>query len=529
MTAEVADLLLTRGVVYTMDPQKPRLEAVAVAGDRILATGTSSELAGYKGPNTTVIDLAGRALVPGFYDAHQHQVYRGLATKQVNGRAHSIDELIARVRARASDVPAGTWIEGVGYDDGSLRERRHPNRKDLDEAAPGHPTFVTRTCGHIMALNSLALRAAGITAETPDPPGGRIDRDPATGEPTGIIREKAMERLRRVVPLPTTVEIMSAIEETAEANLRAGVTSLWEPSIEPSQLDAYLELEARGRLTIRVTMAHKRILRDGTKVALPQPRRGPWLTTAGVKVFQDGAIAPRTAALSEPYEAEPENRGLLIMSQDELDELVCEIHTAGLQACIHAIGDAAIDSALTSIERANAKLPRLDARHRIEHCGLPLPYLHERIKALGVVAVLQPPFIHFHGDTYASNLGAERARWLYPTRTLMGLCPIAGSSDGPVVPDCRPLFGIRVAMTRLSAQRNVVTPEEKVGFHDALRMYTLGGAVAAHEEDSKGSIAPGKLADLVVLGADPGKVEPDQVDQVPVEMVFVGGLQVAGG
>jgi predicted amidohydrolase YtcJ len=528
MTAEVADLLLTRGVVYTMDPKKPLVEAVAVAGDRILATGTSSELAGYKGPNTTVIELAGRALVPGFYDAHQHQVYRGLATKQVNGRAESIDELIVRVRARASGVPAGAWIEGVGYDDSSFKERRHPNRADLDQAAPGHPAFVTRTCGHIMALNSLALRAAGISAATPDPPGGRIDRD-ASGEPTGVIREKAMEMLRRVVPLPTQEEIRSAIERTAEANLQAGVTSVWEPSIEPNQLDAYRELESMGRLTIRVTMAHKRVLRDGTRVPLPEPMRGDWLTTAGVKLFQDGAIAPRTAALSQPYEDEPDNRGLLIMSQAELDDHVCEIHTAGLQACIHAIGDAAIDSALTSIERANAKLPRPDARHRIEHCGLPLPALHKRIERSGVVAVLQPPFIHFHGDNYANNLGPDRARWLYPTHTLMDLCKVAGSSDGPVVPDCRPLFGMRAAMTRTTSRGNVVAPEEKVGFHDALRMYTLGGAVAAHEEDSKGSIAPGKLADLVVLGADPGKVEPDQVDQIPVEMVFVGGSRVVGG
>ncbi len=527
MTADVADFLFTGGVVHTMDPERPRAESVAVANDRILATGTNSAVLAYKGPNTTVIELAGRAVIPGFYDAHQHQVYRGLATQQVNGRSQSIDELIARVRARASALPDGRWIEGVGYDDSSFNERRHPNRGDLDQAAPGHPTFVTRTCGHIMVLNSLALRAAGITAATPDPPGGRIDRDPM-GEPTGVIREKAMEMLRRVVPLPTGAQIRSAIELTAKANLDAGVTSVWEPSIEPNHLDAYRELESTGRLTIRVTMAHKRILRDGTGVPLPERMRGDWLTTAGVKLFQDGAIAPRTAALTEPYEAEPDNRGLLIMSQDELDQHVSDIHAAGFQACIHAIGDAAIDSALTAIERANAKLPRPDARHRIEHCGLPLPALHWRIEKAGVVAVVQPPFIYFHGDNYANNLGPDRARWLYPTHTLMDLCAVAGSSDGPVVPDCTPLFGMRVAMTRTTSRGNVVGPEEAVGFHDALRMYTLGGAVAAHEEDVKGSITPGKLADLVVLAADPAKVEPGQIDQVPIDLVFAGGRQVAG-
>lgn len=529
MAADFADLLLRGGVVHTMEPSLPQAEAVAVAGDSILAVGASSDLVAYKGPKTRVIELAGRALLPGFYDAHQHQVYRGLAAQQVNGRTGSIVELVARVRARAAEVPAGTWIEGTGYDDSRLEERRHPNRWDLDEAAPEHPTFITRTCGHVMALNTLALRAAGISASTPDPAGGLIDRDPDTGEPTGVIREKAMEPLRRVVPLPSKVEIMAAIEQTAQANLRAGVTSLWEPSIEPNQLEAYIELEALGRLSIRVTMAHKRILRDGSRVPLPTLRRSDWLSTAGVKLFQDGAIAPRTAALSEPYVEDPSNVGLLILPQSELDELVREIHVAGLQACIHAIGDAAIESALTAIERAMSAAPRPDPRHRIEHCGLPLPWLHERLRRSSVVAVLQPPFVHFHGDVYSRNLGPERARWLYPAHTLEGLCRIAGSSDGPVVPDCRPLLGMRVAMTRRSSQGTLVAPDEAVGFHEALHMYTLGAAEAAHEEARKGSLAPGKLADLVVLAADPARIEAEELDRVPVEMVFVGGRQVAGG
>lgn len=527
--AERADLLLTGGTVYTMEDSRPLVDAVAVAAGRVLATGSRQEVMAYRGPGTTVIELAGRALVPGFYDAHQHQVYRGLAAHQVDGRAESIEQLVMRVRERAARTRAGAWIEGTGYDDSRLAERRHPNRRDLDLAAPENPVFITRTCGHVMALNSMALNAAGITADTPDLAGGRIDRDPSTGEPTGVIREKAMQWLRRVVPHPTKAEISSAIVETGQANLRAGVTSLWEPSIEPNQLEAYLELEANAALPLRVTMAHKRILRDGTMVPLPEPRRSVWLTTAGVKLFQDGAIAPGTAALSEPYVGGPENRGLLIMPQTELDELVGEIHRAGLQACIHAIGDAAIDSALTAIERAQAAAPRSDPRHRIEHCGLPLPWLHERLKRLGVIAVLQPPFLHFHGDAYSRNLGPERSRWLYPARTLLSLCRVAGSSDGPVVPDCRPLLGIRVALTRRSQSGAPIGLEEALRIQDALRMYTLGAATAAGEEADKGSVAPGKLADLVVLGADPAKVEAEELDRVPIDMVILGGNLVVGG
>lgn len=521
-----ADLIFRGGRIYTADPSRPHAQALAVSGDRISAVGAESDVVAEKGPGTTVVDLRGRTLVPSFYDAHQHQLYRGLSFRQVNGRADSIDELISRVHERSQGQAEGTWIEGVGYDESRFKEGRHPQRADLDLAAPRHPTFVTRTCGHVIVLNSMALAAAGINRDTPDPAGGLIDRDPATGEPTGLIREKAMERLRRVVPQPDHQELVSAIGAAADANLRAGVTSVWEPSIEPNHLEAYLELEADGRLPLRVTMAHKRILRDGSMVPLPERRRGRYLSSAGVKLFQDGAIAPRTAALSEPYVDEPDNRGLLQMPQDDLDARVAEIHQAGLQACVHAIGDAAIESALDAIERAMAGDPRPDPHHRIEHCGLPLPYLQPRLQQLGVVAVLQPPFLHFHGEVYSRNLGPERSRWLYPTRTLLGLCRVAGSSDGPVVPDCRPLLGMRAAMTRQSWTGLGIGLEEAITLDQALAIYTAGAAAAAGEERLKGTLTPGLLADLVVLGGDLAQVAPHEIDQVPVEMVAVGGRVV---
>lgn len=521
-----ADLIFRGGRIYTMDRSQPYPEALAVSGDQITAVGVDSTVMADKGPGTVVLELRGRALLPGFYDAHQHQLYRGLSFRQVDGRAQSISELVAQVRERSQHQPSGTWIEAVGYDESRFAEGRHPGRGDLDSAAPSHPAFVTRTCGHVMVLNSLALAAAGIGRDTPDPAGGRIDRDPLSGEPTGLIREKAMERLRRVVPQPDHRELISAILSAETANLRAGVTSVWEPSIEPDHLAAYRELEADDRLRLRVTMAHKRILRDGSVVPLPEARRGGHLSTAGVKLFQDGAIAPRTAALSQPYVGEIANKGLMQMPQEDLDARVAEIHRAGLQASIHAIGDAAIDSALTSIERAMASDPRPDPRHRIEHCGLPLPPLPARLARLGVVAVLQPPFLHFHGDVYCRNLGLERSRWLYPIRTLLGLCRVAGSSDGPVVPDCRPLLGMRVAMTRLSWTGRRVGPEEAITLQQALAIYTAGAAAAAGEEGLKGRLAPGLLADLVVLGGDPAQVVVDEIDQLPVELVAVGGRMV---
>jgi predicted amidohydrolase YtcJ len=519
-----ADLVFYGGAVHTMDPGRPQAEAVATAGDRIIAVGATTDVLAHRGPTTLLVNLAGRALVPGFYDAHQHQVYMGLSFREVNARTASIEELVGRVRERALGVPGGTWIQGSGYDDNKMAEHRHPDRWDLDRATADHPVFLTRMCGHVMALNSLALAKAGISRDTPDPAGGGIDRDAQTGEPTGILRETAMEHVRRVVPLPSAAELETAILEAAQLNLSLGITSVWEPSVEPDHVRAYRDLEADGRLPVRVTMAHKKVLRSGEHVPLPRPFRGPWLSLQAIKLFQDGGIGPRTAALSEPYTGEAGNRGLLRWSQAELDALVDEIHRSGLKVSIHAIGDAAIGSAISALEAALAGLPRPDHRHRIEHCGVFLPPLHRRLARLQAIPVVQPSFLYYDGDVYMRNVGPRRSRWIYPILTFLQLgLAVAGSSDGPVVPSHAPLLGIRTALTRRTVQGQIVTPEERLSFTQALSLFTLGAAIADGAEQEKGSISAGKFADLVVLGGDPALVHPEGVAEIPVEMTIVGG------
>jgi predicted amidohydrolase YtcJ len=514
------DLIIAGGSIHTADPLRPHAEAVAVTGERLTAVGRRTDVLALRGARTEILDLGARALLPGFYDAHQHQLYAGLAQGQVDARTSSIAELIERLRARAAERPAGTWIEASGYDETRFAEQRHPTRDDLDRATERHPVLVTRTCGHVMALNSLALAAAKVEPTTADPDGGRIDRAPESGEPTGVVRERAMELVRRVVDLPDAAALTRAILDAASENLRLGITSVWEPSVEPPHIAAYERLEAEGRLPLRVTMAQKKVLRSGERVSLVPPFRRSRLSLVGVKLFQDGALAPRTAALSEPYPGDDENRGLLQWPQDELDSLVEEAGRGGFQVSIHAIGDAAIASALDAIERLAAP----HAHHRIEHCGLPLPYLHERLRRAGVVAVPQPAFIHFHGDVYAANVGDARARWLYPLRTLLSVCAgVAGSSDGPVIPDRSPLFGIAAAMGRRTSGGAILTGDEQLGFEEALHLYTRGAAFAANEEGLKGTLSEGKLADLVVLGEDPSDMPAEDVASVPVEMTFVGG------
>jgi hypothetical protein len=517
-----ADFVFVGGRILTLGTAVP--EAVAVADRRISAVGSKDEVLEQRGPATTVVELDGRTLLPGFYDAHQHQVYAGLARRQVDGRTDSIDELCARVREAARGRAPGEWIEGTGYDESRMAERRSPTRRDLDRASLDRPCFVTRTCGHALVANSAALASASIDRTTPDPAGGWIDRDPATGEPTGLLREAAMQLIRRVVPQPSQAELEAAILDAAAANLRLGITSVWEPSVEPNHVEAYESLERVGRLPIRVTMAHKKVLRSGEDVPIPTGYRRERLSLVAVKLFQDGAIASHTAALSDPYVGQPDNRGILQWPQAELDALVAEIDAAGLQVSIHAIGDEAIRSALVAIGAAVRARPRPDHRHRIEHCGLPLGDLPSKVSELSVVPVLQPSFLHFHGDTYFANLGPERSEHLYPVKTLLeARGVVAGSSDGPVVPDVNPLHGVRVAMTRSSASGRILGAHEGVSLEEGLGLYTHDAAFAAHEEGLKGTITTGKLADLVVLGEDLTRLPADELDSAEVELVLVDG------
>jgi hypothetical protein len=522
-----ADLLFTHGVVRTFDSDYPAAEALAVERGRIVAVGANADILALRRTGTQVIDLRGKTVLPGFIDAHQHQVYMGLSFQQVDATAAavaSIGEILERVRQRAERTPSGEWIEGRGYHDARLQEKRNPTRDDLDRAAPDHPVFLTRVCGHIMSVNSRALQLAGINRNTPDPAGGSIDRDPATGEPTGVLRETAMQLIRRVVPLPSPTMLRRAILDAAEHNLRHGITSVWEPSIEPDQLEVYRALAANGELPVRVVMAHKKVLRSGEEVPIPPRFTGDWLSLVAVKLFQDGGFGGATAALTSAYTNAPETRGLLVWEQDALNQHARAIHEAGLRISIHAIGDAAIISVLDAIEYAVGDSWSVNYRHRIEHCGLPLPPIPERLKRLNVVVVLQPPFLWNDGDVYMDRVGAERSRWLYPIKTLLdGGVPVAGSSDAPVVPDINPLLGIKTAVTRKAKTGQVVAPEERISVEEAISLYTTRAAYACGEEEFKGSLSVGKFADLVVLGEDPFRVNSDELSAIPIEMVVVNG------
>ncbi len=524
-----ADLVFLNGTVITIDNARPSAEAVAVVGNRIARVGTSDEMREEVGPGTRVVDLGGRALLPGFNDNHTHPISYGVGLGLIDARPASIPSLAAlqdAFRAAAKNgAGRGDWLLARGYDDSRLDVRRHPTRQELDVATDSRPAFLTRTCGHLGVANTAALARAGITRATPDPEGGQIDRD-AHGEPTGLLRETAMRLVQEQIPRTTRAQMKDALRAAGERFLAYGITSVGEASIRTSdELAAYQELERAGELPVRV---YTMMLIDDTLDALASlgMRTGfgnEWLRIGPAKLFQDGSGGGRTAAMSTDYVNDPGNRGITIYDQEGLNERFARAHEAGFQLAAHAIGDLAITMILDAYELALTKSPKTNHRFRIEHCGMCTPEIIDRLARLEIVAVPQPNFIYELGDSYIRNFTEEQLACSYPGRTWFDREIVAvGSSDVPVV-DCNVLRNLTSAVTRLTATGQRMGPEQGVTIDEALRMFTINGAFASFEEQSKGSITPGKLADLVVLSADPRTVPAEELPSLSVDLRLVDG------
>ena len=503
------------GVILT---PSGRAEALAVYSDRIIKVGTVEEVSRLIGPRTRVVDLGGKFVIPGLIDAHVHLSGYGLSLTQLNLRGtKSIRELKEAIRERALSLDKGEWILGRGWDQELFEERRYPNRWDLDEVAPENPVFLRRICGHVCVVNSKALEMAFITKDTKDPPGGKIDRD-ERGEPTGILRESAVKLVYKKIPPPSLEQLKEALARAMHEAVKRGLTSIHFMCSErfPDELRALQMLRKEGKLLLRIYLVPPyEFLKELEEVGLSTGFGDSMLRIGGIKIFADGSLGGRTAALEEPYADMPGNKGILIHPPEELKEIVLRVHRAGFQAVIHAIGDRAIRVALDAIESAIREEPR-DHRHRIEHASLVNPRILERMRELKVVAVCQPHFIFT--DFWAKDrVGPERARWVYALKSLMKNVVVAGSSDCPVEP-IDPLRGIWAAVTRPFLPKN-----ERLTVEEAIQIYTKGGAYASFEEDEKGTIEEGKLADFVVLSDDITKTEPDKIKEINVEMVVVGG------
>lgn len=514
-------LLFSNGTIHTVDPSLPNPEAVLVGGDgRIAAVGARADL---DRPDLRHVDLAGRTLIPGFNDAHVHVSWLGmLLTSLVDTRIHvapNIPAIVERLAARARSQPAGSWVEGVGYNEALLPEGRHLTRLDLDRASAEHPILVTRTCGHIAVANSLALRLAGVDAATPDPPGGVIVRD-AGGAPTGQLQETAMALVAHLIPAPGPELVAEAIAAAQRHQLSLGITSATDPDVSPDQIEVYRAMDARGELRVRMNLLAGR--RNGDlRFPLPEVYLSDMLRVDSVKFFADGGMTSATAAISTPYR-ETGTTGVMIWEDEDLADSMWEAHSAGLRIGTHANGDVAIEQVLRIYELLEQRQP--GKRHRIEHLALPTSEQLARLRAIGAMAATQTVFLPAMGATFRRYMPEHFYARAYGVRAMLdaGLT-VALSTDAPVVADDNPLLGLKSAIDRRDHAGVPLGAEQAIGPAEALWAYTQAGAILSGDEPNRGSITPGKWADLAVLSGDPLKTPSDDLLGLVVEQTYLAG------
>ena len=532
-----ADLVLLNGKIVTVDSSGTIEEAVAVRDGRFLKVGSSEEIRRLAGSKTRIIDLKGKTVLPGFIDTHEHCIRKGMRGDWVDCASPpigTIDQLVEALAAKAHEKAEGEWVVGYGFDETKLEDRRWPTRYDLDKASPRNPIYLGRAGGHNAVANSVALEIAGITKDTPQPSGANIGKDDS-GEPTGRLDEvAAMNMVRGKIPAPTdeeSVEIMVENWPAVEEELLGwGLTTIHEAHIKAPEALAYQELLKEGKLRLRAGLMLDGMAPYGGHATSDLARQGirtgfGWgdrLYVVGVKIGVDGAMGSLTASLTKPYANDPGNRGINRVTQEELTEETVQIHQAGNRACIHAIGDWAIDIALNAIEEAVKSREWDDHRHRLEHAGYVRPDQLDRIARLGVAVSASIGFCHPIGDSHIDALGEERLPGYYPMRSFKDHGIVAaGNSDG--FGKNWAITGIHGCVTRRSSTGRSLAEEQAIPMMDAIRAYTINAAYLERKEEEKGSIEPGKLADMVVLDRDFLTVDPGEIIETRALMTIVGG------
>ncbi|MCE9544903.1 MAG: amidohydrolase [Planctomycetia bacterium] len=523
-----ANLVVRNAVVITVDHARPAATAFAVRDGRFVTVGDEKDVRPLIGPATQVIDAGGRCVTPGFYDAHLHPQPEYPEDSPLGvvdcdpSQVKTIDELIARLRAKADRTPPGQWVKGFRYQDTKLG--RHPAREDLDKVSTKHPVYLDHSSWHLAAANSFALRLAHVTRETKDPEGGRFDRD-GQGEPTGVLRETARQLVLDAGPTPplaTTAQKLAGMRACFRQYVRNGITSIADAGATPETLQLYQLVQSEEPL-LRIYVMMRYAHLEALKTCVAQHGRGnEWLKLGAVKHFHGNSLSGQTCWLYQPYHDRPGYFGIPPQdSQEKLNQIVLEIHRAGFQACIHSNGDREIDMVLNAYAHALDEMPRADHRHRIEHCSVVNEQILKRIRQLGVVVALHS-YEWEHGDKMEAY-GPERWDWMHPNRAALDLgIPVAGTSDSPVS-EPRPLLRIQSMVTRTSAEGKVYGARQRVSVEQAIEIWTLGSAFASFDEKEKGSITPGKLADFAVLSTDPRKVPADKIKDIRVLMTVVGG------
>ncbi len=533
LAAPAADLIVTNAKVFTADPARPECEAVAILGDRVVAADSRAEIDAWRGPATRVIDAGGRRVVPGFNDAHVHFVTGGMDLDNVDLKnAATPEEFTRRIAAQAARTPKGEWVLGGNWDEQMWDPATLPDRTLIDRVTPDTPVFLSRYDGHMALANSAAIRLAGVTAKTPDPPGGTIVHD-ASGAPNGLFKDAAMTAVYKVIPPFTHDQRLRAARRALAHAARLGVTSVQDMNPDYADVAVYAELLERGELTARIYAAPPLAgWEDQAKIGIRRSFGSPWLRLGALKGYADGSLGSTTAYFFEPFTDTPGTRGLLSDEMQPLSgmrERMTRADAAGLQLCIHAIGDQGISMILDLFADVAKVNGARDRRFRIEHAQHVAPKDFERFAAQKVIASMQPYHAIDDGRWAQKRIGPERIKTTYVFRTFLDRgVRLALGTDWSVAP-LDPMQTLYAAVTRATLDGKNPggwMPEQKITIKEAVEAYTLGSAHAEFQEKEKGSIAVGKLADLVILSDDIFAIDPKTIKNVTVRVTIAGGRVV---
>lgn len=522
------DLILYNATIYTVDPAVPVAQAIAISNGWINAVGSEKEILNLATASTKKIDIGGKTITPGFVDAHSHPAYSGRAhLRYVDCSLDSIEKIKQAILKKSKEIPPGEWVVGFKYDDTKTIEKRFINRNDLDTIAPNHPVMINHRGGHTAYVNSVALKLAGIDQNTPDPQGGKIGRDSKTKELTGQLLENGVDAVSKLIPNEfTRKDYQEAVKLITKMMAKTGVTSVTDAYGTPLDLRAFQDARHADELAIRVyCMIGSGQVDEMMEAGIRTGFGDEWVRVGGMKLTCDGSISERTARLSKPYVGRPHDFGITVMDEDELFEHAQKAHLDDWQLGIHANGDVAIEQVLNVYERLQKVYTRKDPRFRIEHCTVINDEILSRMKKLNVIPTPFSTYVYFHGEKM-KEYGADRVENMFALRSFLDAnIKVTQASDYPPGP-FEPMMALQSSVTRTDMNGNVWGGSQRVSVSEAIKVGTINGAYASYEEGIKGSLEPGKLADLVVLEQDPHKVEPATIVDIPVERTMVNGRWV---
>ena len=525
---EKADLILYNADIITVNPNQPSAEAIAISGDKIIGVGSNEDIMNLSSAYTKKINIGGKIITPGFIDAHSHPSGAGRShLRNVDCDLRSIEEIKNAIFERSKKTPKGEWISGFKYDDTKTKEKRYINNIDLDEVSPDHPVIIFHRGGHTAYVNSLALKIAGIDEETPDPKGGNIERDLETGNLNGRLLETATYLVEKFIPNQfTRSDYQAGVKLISEMLSKSGITSVTDAGTSVKSLQSFEDSYNSGELKTRVYCmirgyAFDEVNDSGKKTGFGDE----WVKIGALKLVCDGSISERTARLSEPYIGRPDYYGIIINNEDEIFDQAIKAHLNDWQIAVHANGDVGIDITLKVFERLQKEKKRFDPRFRIEHCTIINKSLVQRIKELEVIPNPFSTYVYFHGEKM-KEYGKERLENMFAVRSFLDAgIPVTQTSDYPPGP-FEPMMAIQSSVTRTDYTGEVWGPSQKISVEEAIKVATINGAYASYEENIKGSIEIGKLADLTILGQDPRETDPMRIIDIPVERTMVGGKWV---